>query len=150
MSLFSGWLIAYGAHMTKGTCYEEIAMMSFGPKAQKFTCLCMISCNIGFTVSYIVLFKSFMPYAIATTSGQALPHWCDDSRLGQAFWGVIFCTVVVFPLSIPRQLTALRYTSAFSVLVSFYIVLVIFFCGILNKGTTTSVSEGFKLGREEK
>jgi amino acid permease len=57
MSLFSGWLIAYGAHMTKGTCYEEIAMMSFGPKAQKFTCLCMICCNIGFTVSYIVLVR---------------------------------------------------------------------------------------------
>ena len=59
MSCFSGWLIAYGAHMTKGTCYEEIAMMSFGPFAQKFTCVCMIACNIGFTVSYIVLVRNF-------------------------------------------------------------------------------------------
>jgi len=33
MSFYSGWLIAYCAHMTKATCYEEIAMMSFGKRA---------------------------------------------------------------------------------------------------------------------
>ena len=35
-------------------------------------------------------------------------------------------------------------------LISFYIVLVITFCGILNKGTSESVSEGFQQGHERK
>jgi amino acid permease len=59
-------------------------------------------------------------------------------------WAVIFCCCFVFPISLPRELSALRFTSAFSVLISFYVVLVIFFECILNHGTSPSVSEGFK------
>lgn len=55
----------------------------------------------------------------------------------------------MFPLSIPRSLSALRFTSAFSVVISFYIVLVIFFLSCLGKGTTTSISEGFSMGHDE-
>lgn len=40
---------------TGGTCYEEVALATFGPRWQKFTSICMVPCNLGFVVSYIVL-----------------------------------------------------------------------------------------------
>jgi amino acid permease len=55
----------------------------------------------------------------------------------------------VFPVSIPRELSALRFTSAFSVVMSFYIVLVIFFEAVLNHGTSPSLKEGFVAGHEK-
>lgn len=101
ISLFAGWMLTHCSHATNGACYEEIAMASFGKKAQGFTSLCMILCNGGFVISYIVLvspqfmltflkFKSFMPFSLQTATGQHLPKWCDDSRGGQAFWAVLF------------------------------------------------------------
>jgi len=64
MSMYTGYLVAYCAEATGGTCYEEIAMACFGKKGQVFTSICMIACNIGFTVSYMVLFKTMMPNVI--------------------------------------------------------------------------------------
>ena len=101
ISLFAGWMLTHCSHATNGACYEEIAMASFGKRAQGFTSVCMILCNGGFVISYIVLvslllmltflkFKSFMPFSLQTATGQHLPKWCDDSRGGQAFWAVLF------------------------------------------------------------
>lgn len=136
-------MLTHCSHATNGACYEEIAMASFGKRAQGFTSVCMILCNGGFVISYIVLFKSFMPFSLQTATGQHLPKWCDDSRGGQAFWAVLFSIFFVFPVSTPRDLSTLRFTSAFSVMMSFYIVLVIVFECLLNHGTSPSISEGF-------
>ena len=51
-------------------------------------------------------------------------------------------------MSIPRKLSSLRFASAFSVLLSVYVVLVIVFEALLNRGTSDSVKEGFKAGKE--
>lgn len=59
ISLFSGWMIAYSAHMTNGACFEEVAKVSFGIGAQRFTSFCMILCNGGFLISYMVLVRIY-------------------------------------------------------------------------------------------
>lgn len=85
MSMYTGYLIAYCAEQTNGTCYEEIAMACFGRKGQVFTSVCMIACNIGFTVSYMVLFKTMLPHTIdelLEPSGKKLPSWCADTIPG--------------------------------------------------------------------
>ena len=58
LSIFTGYLIAYTAHKTNASSYEEIALATYGPKWQKFTSCCMIPCNMGFIVSYAVLVSS--------------------------------------------------------------------------------------------
>ena len=58
LSAFTGYLVAYAAHKTNASSYEEIALATYGPKWQKFTSACMIPCNLGFVVSYIVLVSS--------------------------------------------------------------------------------------------
>ena len=55
MSAFTGYLIAYCCAKTNGTCFEEVAMATYGKKMQYITIVCMICCNIGFNVSYMVL-----------------------------------------------------------------------------------------------
>ena len=92
MSAFTGYLIAYCCAKTKATCYEECAMATYGKWMQTLTSICMICCNIGFNVSYMVLFKSLMPYSIelAMGPGKNLPGWCDQSVNGQMFWLILF------------------------------------------------------------
>ena len=51
-------------------------------------------------------------------------------------------------MSIPRKLSSLRYASAFSVLLSIYVVLVIIFEAILDRGTSDTVKDGFKAGHD--
>jgi len=48
-------MLTHCSEKTNGACFEEIAMVSFGKKAQGFTSVCMILCNGGFVISYIVL-----------------------------------------------------------------------------------------------
>jgi len=44
---------------------------------------------------------------------------------GQVFWAVFYTALILIPLSIPRQMSTLRYFSLFGFLCSVYLVLVI-------------------------
>ena len=81
LSSFTGYIMAYCSEKTNGSCYEEIALATYGPGWQKFTSICMIPTNLGFVITYVVLFKSFAPSTIGLL-GATLPSWCDDSRTG--------------------------------------------------------------------
>jgi amino acid permease len=54
----------------------------------------------------------------------------------------------VFPISIPRELSALRFSSFISVIMSIFIVGVIFCEAILDHGTSEQLSDGFSKGTE--
>ena len=89
-------------------------------------------CNQGFLVTYIVLFKNLMPYTIELLMGhdkdktKTLPNIIGDTDTGRIMWAFIFTYVCVFPLSLPRKLTALRYSSFMSFGISLFIVFTIF------------------------
>ena len=53
--MFTSWMITYCSQQLNVSSYEEIAMASFGKQMQRITSLCMICCNGGFVVSYIVM-----------------------------------------------------------------------------------------------
>ena len=55
ISVFTGYMIIYCIDQTKATCFEEIALACFNKRWQRFTSVCMIACNVGFTTSYFVL-----------------------------------------------------------------------------------------------
>lgn len=104
----------------------------------------MIPTNAGFVLTYYVLFKSFAPHTLDML-GLDLPGWCDDSKVGQIFWAGLF-TLVCLPTTYPRKLSELRFASLFSVMLSIFVVFVIVFNALLDKGTSKSVSSGFKAG----
>ena len=60
-SLFTGHLIGYCAAYTDGKSYEEVAFKLYGVKGLRFTSFCNVVCNLGFLLSYCVLFKTTMP-----------------------------------------------------------------------------------------
>jgi len=134
LSTFTGYLMADASHRTNGTSYEEIALATLGPKWQKFTSICMIPTNMGFAITYFVLFKSFVPYTFGML-GVDLPVWCNDTRWGQSFWAGVFFFISTI-VTLPRNLSELRFASLFSIMLSIFIVLVVIFEGILCKGTS--------------
>ena len=59
ISAATGYMIIYCIEQTKATCFEEIALACFNKRWQRFTSMCMIACNVGFTTSYFVLVSPF-------------------------------------------------------------------------------------------
>jgi amino acid permease len=55
ISASTGFMIIYCVDQTKATCFEEIALACFNSQWQRFTSMCMIATNVGFTTSYFVL-----------------------------------------------------------------------------------------------
>jgi len=130
---FSAYLIAFCCEHTGGTRYEDIAMSLYGIAGLKFTAFCNILCNVGFLVTYVVLFKNLMPYTInlllmgnEKDVTKKLPDWIGDTPTGKIVWAFLFTYICVFPLSLPRKLTALRFTSFMSFGISMFIVCTIF------------------------
>lgn len=126
LSLYTGFLIAYCAEKTGGGSFEEIAYHLYGTKGLRFTSFCNILCNVGFLISYVVLFKDLTPYTLKLFGADNLPSFLDDSWTGKAVWATIFCFMCLLPISMPRELQALRFTSLVSFGISIFVVLTIF------------------------
>jgi amino acid permease len=61
----------------------------------------------------------------------SLPDWLGQkdttgSKTGEIVWASIFCFGMLLPISLPRSLVALRFTSLLSFAISIFIVMVIF------------------------
>ena len=125
VSFYTGFLIAFCASHTGGASYEEIAKRLYGRDMMRFTSICNITCNVGFLISYIVLFKSTMPIALKNLKIN-LPDWLDDNEVGRTNWASIFCFSMLLPISVPRKLNSLRFTSFLSFGVSIFIIAIIF------------------------
>ena len=87
---------------------------------------------MGFITTYIVYVKSMVPEIILLFKTEdEMPSWIMSKGWGQVFWGTLFAFVVLFPMSIPREISALRFSSFFGVLCSVYLslaVLFVFYC----------------------
>jgi amino acid permease len=51
----------------------------------------------------------------------------------------------LIPISLPRDLSALRFTSMFSVIMSIFIVLIVIFSCLCNRNTTPLLADGTKV-----
>lgn len=67
-----------------------------------------------------------MPYTLVSLGAQNLPSWADDSKKGKTFWATLFCFVLLLPVSLPRTLGALRFTSLLSFALTTTFVLTVF------------------------
>jgi len=123
ISMYTGWLIVKTAEYCNATRYEDIAMELYGKNMSRFTSVTML----GFVIAYIVLLKSLLPQTIEAVSGSTLPGWMGDTTGGHIFWSALFSYAVVFPLTLARKLSALRFSSLFSFFCGIYVVLVLVF-----------------------
>lgn len=120
ISYYTGVLIAYCAAMTGGDSFEAIAFKLYGINGVRITSFCNILCNLGFCINYVVLFKGTMPKALVDLN-VTLPEWLDTSSGGQRTWDFIFCALLL-PISLPRELNVLRFSSMLSFVLSLFII----------------------------
>ena len=85
-----------------------------------------LACLMGFITSYIVYIKSMLPEILLLFwTEDELPGIFVDKTWGQIFWRP--CSfVMLLPMSLPRSINALRFTSLFGVLCSVYLALAVF------------------------
>ncbi len=73
-----------------------------------------------------------------------LPDFIVSDGWGQVFWGTLFSFLMLFPMSIPRSINALRFSSLFGVLCSVYLSLAVFFVFYCDKDMVANPAQNFK------
>jgi amino acid permease len=141
LSYYSGMLIAECAEHFGARRYEDIAMKVYGRKVAWFTSFMMLITMLGFAVAYIVLLKELLPLTLDQLIQRKLPTIISTSSTGQLFWALMFSFGVVFPISLPRSLSALRYTSGFSFCCGLYVVLAIIGVCLFNRDLNPNLKE---------
>lgn len=67
----------------------------------------------------------------------------DGKWKGQVIWATIYCALILFPLSIPRQIGVLRFNSLIGVLSSIYLVICLIFMFFLDDQFVPSVKQSY-------
>ena len=133
LSYYPGMLFVKCAVKLKTSRFEMMAKILYGPKMFKLTAICVAMCNLGFVVSYIVFIKVLIPWLLILTFYGELPNELDPLPklindgfwTGQIFWAGVYCFLVLLPLSIPRQVSSLIYTSFAGFACTIYVVVII-------------------------
>ena len=145
ISVYTGWLIVKCAEYCNATRYEDIAKQLYGNRMSKFTSVCILLTMLGFVIAYIVLLKTLLPETIETLmDGKKLPSIIGNTTGGHIVWSALFCYLVVFPLTLVRKLSALRFSSLFSFFCGIYVVLVLVFTCLVDRDITNHLGESLE------
>ena len=144
ISVYTGWLIVKCAQYCQATRYEDIAMQLYGKGMSRFTSVMILLTMLGFVIAYIVLLKTLLPETIETLMGRKLPKAIGNTFTGNLLWSFIFCYAVVFPLTLGRKLSALRFSSLFSFFCGVYVVLVLVGVCLSNRDINPDLGESLK------
>lgn len=88
-------------------------------------------CLIGFTFSYVTYVKTAIPTILVMYIKEEKLGWLakdydkEKITVGGIFWGALFSFGLLFPMSLPRSVNALRFSSLFGVLCSMYLSLAV-------------------------
>ena len=138
-------LLVKVSNKTQCNRYEDFADKLYGKRCKTLTSIMNLMCLIGFITSYIVYIKSMMPKILLLfISENDLPSFIGDTYWGKVFWGTCFAFGMLFPMSIPRSINALRFTSLFGVLCSVYLSLAVFFVFYCDKSVVPDPSANMK------
>ena len=113
-----------------------------------------IICLMSFTISYVVYVKDAIPslvniYACPNQLEfidqpcKNVPDWistCNNCYKGTYFWGCIFTYFILFPISVPRKVNILRYSSLSSVICSIYLSIAVFLIFFIDKNVVPDMN----------
>lgn len=151
ISYYTGMCIVKASQTTGRTRYEDIALSLYGKRAAFTTSILNLLCLIGFTCSYICFIKKAIPsivsrYAYNETVIKIFGMGLDkDSKTGEYLAATLFSFIILLPMAIPRDISALRFSSLFGVLCSMYLSLAVFCVFFSNKELVPSTTDNFAL-----
>ncbi len=149
ISVYTGWLVVKCAEYCDATRYEDIALKLYGRKCSIFTSVMILLTMLGFVIAYIVLLKTLLPQTLLALMTKDLPDFMADTTGGHIFWSALFCYAVVFPLTLVRKLSALRFSSLFSFFCGIYVVLVLVFVCLCNRDINPDLGESLRKASSE-
>ena len=148
VSYFTGMLLISCADKTDSDAYEEFALKAFGKKWSKFTSWIIVVCLLGFVVNYIVTVKTMIPNIISIITGtpkEELPYWIGDNIWGgHLLFASVFTFCVVIPMSIPRNISVLRFSSLFGFGCTLYLVTVVTLLFFTSRSIVPSMGDAFR------
>jgi len=159
ISIYTGMLLISCAEKTKSDKYEDFALQAYGRKMSTITSIFIMACLLGIVVSYVTFIKNLIPLILTIFKCGELPDHAGDCHInefigmgqwkGQVFWATAYSLLVLFPISIPRNLSSLQFSSLFGFCCSIYLVIVItliffFEHNLEANGERVSVSEALK------
>jgi amino acid permease len=125
ITIFWGMCIVTCSEKTDSDSLEYIAHIAFGEFIRNVTSFCMIMWLLGYVTSYIVIIKSLLPFWLERLMKDSLPAFLADEFKGQLFIATVYTFVFLIPLSLPRSIGALRFTSLFGFIWCLFLVIVI-------------------------
>mmetsp|Transcript_10276 Transcript_10276/g.15641 ORF Transcript_10276/g.15641 Transcript_10276/m.15641 type:complete len:158 (-) Transcript_10276:881-1354(-) len=125
-SYYAGMLIIKCSEITGKQTYEEFAFIAFGKTFSNIVSVCVLISLLGFATSYVALAKTLIPTALESTLGtDVLPVQFQNNKQGQFVDVSIFTFFMFLPMSLPKNLSALRFSSALGVLCTIILMVVI-------------------------
>lgn len=100
--------------------------MAYGKEASIVVSVFVLISLIGFSTAYVALAKTLIPTALESIAGKvALPYFLQNNDTGQLFCVTFFTFLIFFPLSLPQNLSALRFSSALGVICTIVLTIVV-------------------------
>lgn len=119
VSLYTCQLLVLAADKTGKLTYESIGNELYGPKMRTFAEVNMIINNYGTVIAYIVLLKGLIPNSLH------LFGVSNDILRNEYMWGTLITLIIVYPLSLKKEISSLRYTSLLSCIACIYLAFAI-------------------------
>lgn len=125
ITIFSGMCIVTCSEKTDSESLEFIAYVAFGEHVSKLTSYLMLMCLLGYSTSYIIIVKTLTPYIIYKFTEGQLPAFLGNESFTQLMIATVYTIFFMLPLSLPRKMGALRFTSLFGFICCLFLVCVI-------------------------
>ena len=132
LSYYTGMLIVRCSERTGRTRYEDIALKIYGPRVARITSALNLICLIGFEISYIVFVSNAVPEVFGINY--------ENKFILKIVCSIVYSFCILFPMSIPRNVSALRYFSLTGVLCSMYLSLAVAGVFLNNRTLVPSIS----------
>jgi len=134
LSYYASLLIIKCSEITGKRTYEEFAYLAYGRKFSIFVAVCVLISLLGFATAYVALAKTLLPTTLEQVLGRDnLPYYFQDNDLGRFVNATAFTWLIFLPLSIPQELSALRFSSALGVICTLVLSTVIVYQFFWNK-----------------
>jgi len=140
LGYFSTMLLAKCGKMANKYSYTELAEVTYGPAFQLLVKFIFFLNNWGGCVVYTILITNCIGTALGIFfKERGIPDFLIDPN--GYFWPPIYTTIVILPLSLLRDLSALRYTSLMSFIITVFLTIVV----VVESTKVDDISENFKL-----
>ena len=113
------------SEITDSDSLEYIAHIAFGEIVGKITSYSMLMCLMGYVTSYIVVVKTLTPYLIKRIFENSLPLFMENEEYLKIMVATFYTVFFLLPLSLSRNMGALRFTSLFGFACCIFVVIVI-------------------------